>query len=197
MRNTPDTPAKKPDDRMIRGGNYWTLFTPGIWKVLHAVCHACHVKGDTIGNNMHIQSGLRHVDPDKPLHLIPTLQNRARHAAQATVRAGGNDGRVPKLSPGLDNPGRVRDPVRDRTGAYSRSGGLGVTTEGGDEAFTTGSSPPPLLVAGQRRERLQPPAIPAPLSGGGCEHLLARLPHARGAHHAGIAFGGQARIVPR
>jgi anti-repressor protein len=28
---------KKPDDRMNQGGNYWTLFTPGIWKVLHAV----------------------------------------------------------------------------------------------------------------------------------------------------------------
>jgi hypothetical protein len=22
---------------MDQGGNYWTLFTPGIWKVLHAV----------------------------------------------------------------------------------------------------------------------------------------------------------------
>ncbi|MFL5253749.1 MAG: hypothetical protein ACJ8AI_12790, partial [Rhodopila sp.] len=35
--NTPDSPAKPPDDRMDQGGNYWTLFTPGIWKVLHAV----------------------------------------------------------------------------------------------------------------------------------------------------------------
>ena len=24
---------------MNQGGNYWTLFTPGIWKVLHAVLH--------------------------------------------------------------------------------------------------------------------------------------------------------------
>jgi hypothetical protein len=24
---------------MDQGGNYWTLFTPGIWKVLHAVLH--------------------------------------------------------------------------------------------------------------------------------------------------------------
>jgi len=39
MYNTPDAPAKKPDDRMNQGGNYWTLFTPGIWKVLHAVFH--------------------------------------------------------------------------------------------------------------------------------------------------------------
>jgi hypothetical protein len=26
---------------MDRGGNYWTLFTPGIWKVLHAILHYC------------------------------------------------------------------------------------------------------------------------------------------------------------
>jgi zinc/manganese transport system substrate-binding protein len=37
MNNTPDSPAKPPDDRMDQGGNNWTLFTPGIWKVLHAV----------------------------------------------------------------------------------------------------------------------------------------------------------------
>ena len=24
---------------MILGGNFWTLFTPGIWKLLHAVLH--------------------------------------------------------------------------------------------------------------------------------------------------------------
>lgn len=24
---------------MDQGGNYWTLFTPGIWKDLHAVLH--------------------------------------------------------------------------------------------------------------------------------------------------------------
>jgi transposase len=37
MNNTPDSPAKPPDDRTGQGGNYWTLFTPGTWKVLHAV----------------------------------------------------------------------------------------------------------------------------------------------------------------
>jgi len=26
---------------MTQGGNYWTLFTPGIWKVLHAVLQLC------------------------------------------------------------------------------------------------------------------------------------------------------------
>src|SRR3954468_6135457 len=40
MNNTPDSPVKSPDDRMDQGGNYWTLFTPGIWKSLHAVLEA-------------------------------------------------------------------------------------------------------------------------------------------------------------
>jgi len=39
--NTPDSPAKRPDGCTHRGGNYWTLFTPGIWKVFHAVSQAC------------------------------------------------------------------------------------------------------------------------------------------------------------
>jgi hypothetical protein len=39
MNNTPDSPAKPPDDRTDQSGNYWTLFTPGIWIVLHAVLH--------------------------------------------------------------------------------------------------------------------------------------------------------------
>jgi hypothetical protein len=43
MTNTPDSPAQRPDDRMILGGNFWTLFAPRIWKVLHA---ALHCKGD-------------------------------------------------------------------------------------------------------------------------------------------------------
>ena len=39
MDNTPDSPAETPDGCTPRGGNYWTLFTPEIWKVLHAVSH--------------------------------------------------------------------------------------------------------------------------------------------------------------
>ena len=31
---------KTPDDRTDQGGNYWTLFTPRIWKVLHAILQA-------------------------------------------------------------------------------------------------------------------------------------------------------------
>jgi hypothetical protein len=37
MSSTPDSPAKMPDDRTTQGRNYWTLFIPGIWKLLHAV----------------------------------------------------------------------------------------------------------------------------------------------------------------
>jgi len=37
MTNTPDSPAQRPDDRITPGGNFWTLFTPGLWKDLHAV----------------------------------------------------------------------------------------------------------------------------------------------------------------
>ena len=37
MDNTPDSPAKTPEGYTTQGGNYWTLITPEIWKVLHAV----------------------------------------------------------------------------------------------------------------------------------------------------------------
>ncbi len=39
MDNTPDSPAKTPVGYTTQGGNYWTLITPEIWKVLHAVLH--------------------------------------------------------------------------------------------------------------------------------------------------------------
>jgi putative transposase len=39
MFNTPDSPAKTPVGYTTQGGNYWTLITPEIWKVLHAVLH--------------------------------------------------------------------------------------------------------------------------------------------------------------
>ncbi len=35
-----------PDDRTDQGGNYWTLFTPGIWKDLHAVLQFSDMPGD-------------------------------------------------------------------------------------------------------------------------------------------------------
>jgi len=37
MDNTPDSPAKSPVGHTTQGGNFWTLITPEIWKVLHAV----------------------------------------------------------------------------------------------------------------------------------------------------------------
>ena len=37
MFNTPDSPAKSPVGYTTQGGNFWTLITPEIWKVLHAV----------------------------------------------------------------------------------------------------------------------------------------------------------------
>jgi hypothetical protein len=40
MDNTPDSPAKTPVGYTTQGGNYWTLITPEIWKVLHAVLHS-------------------------------------------------------------------------------------------------------------------------------------------------------------
>lgn len=33
---------------MDQGGNYWTLFTPGIWKVLHAVLHIGLIKAEEL-----------------------------------------------------------------------------------------------------------------------------------------------------
>ncbi|MBP8263631.1 MAG: hypothetical protein KAX52_07965, partial [Pseudomonas sp.] len=39
MDNTPGFSGKAPDGCTTRGGNYWTLITPGTWKVLHADLH--------------------------------------------------------------------------------------------------------------------------------------------------------------
>jgi len=46
MDNTPDSPAKTPVGYTTQGGNYWTLITPEIWKVLHAVLHANRLEGE-------------------------------------------------------------------------------------------------------------------------------------------------------
>jgi hypothetical protein len=47
MTNTPDPPAQRPDDRMTLGGNFWTLFTQGIWKDLHSVLHTARRPSDS------------------------------------------------------------------------------------------------------------------------------------------------------
>jgi DNA helicase-4 len=43
MFNTPDSPAKTPGGYTTQGGNFWTLITPEIWKVLHAVLQREHI----------------------------------------------------------------------------------------------------------------------------------------------------------
>jgi len=45
MNNTPETPTQKPEFYAYQGGNFWTLFTPRTWKVLHAVLQQCLVDG--------------------------------------------------------------------------------------------------------------------------------------------------------
>ena len=47
MNNTPNSPAQMPDDCTDQGGNYRTLFTPGIWKDLHAVLQTAIVVGSS------------------------------------------------------------------------------------------------------------------------------------------------------
>jgi hypothetical protein len=73
MCNTQDAPAKKPDDRMNQGGNYWTLFTPGIWKVLHAVFHSF------LGRATRDKNGIiEHVWCGSHLRGLFRTRNRAR-----------------------------------------------------------------------------------------------------------------------
>ncbi|MDZ4313242.1 MAG: tyrosine-type recombinase/integrase [Azonexus sp.] len=67
MDNTPDSPAKTPVGYTTRSGNYWTLITPEIWKVLHAVLH-------TYGTNA--------VANDVPLDVV---QQTLGHTSLATT----------------------------------------------------------------------------------------------------------------
>ena len=75
MNNTPETPTQKPDDRMDQGGNYWTLFTPRIWKVLHAVLQSklpagrCLIVIGTEGRGMGALVALPGLEPGRPLGL--------------------------------------------------------------------------------------------------------------------------------
>ena len=48
MDNTPDSPAKTPEGYTTQGGNFWTLITPEIWKVLHAVLHIFEMIEDDV-----------------------------------------------------------------------------------------------------------------------------------------------------
>ena len=72
---------------------------------------------------MHIQTVLRDIDANiDRVHLHPSLRNRARSAAQATVRVRWNGGRGAALRSGLQCPKVNRSPVRHRIGQPSRFG---------------------------------------------------------------------------
>src|SRR5438874_2672492 len=75
------------------------------------------------GTHVHVQPVLRYIDANKGrVHLDPSLRNRARLAAQATVPVRWNGGRSPALRHGLQSPRMKRSPVRHRTGQCSRVG---------------------------------------------------------------------------
>ena len=84
---------------------------------------ARHRKGFPARPHMHIKPVLRYVNPNKNLvHLYPSLRNRARLAAHATVRVRWNGGRSPVLRYGLQGPRMRRSPVRHRIGQLNRVG---------------------------------------------------------------------------
>jgi hypothetical protein len=60
MFNTPDSPAKTPGGYTTQGGNFWTLITPEIWKVLHAVLHPQGLTGNSSVMGVNIESSARH-----------------------------------------------------------------------------------------------------------------------------------------
>lgn len=63
------------------------------------------------------------------VHLFPSLLNRARLAAPATVRVGSNGGRNTALSSGLHGPRMSPRPVRRRSGSLARWATIQVTRE--------------------------------------------------------------------
>ncbi len=71
MDNTPDSPAKTPEGYTTQGGNFWTLITPEIWKVLHAVLQ-------------------RYLD-DGSLRVVPVNEERIIPADQDSVGKTGAD----------------------------------------------------------------------------------------------------------
>ena len=83
---------------------------------------ALHREGLPARQDVNIQPVLRHVDPNVngALHRIPSLRNRARNAAQATVRVQWNDGGAATLRFGLKRPWMSRHRLRRRTGELTR-----------------------------------------------------------------------------
>src|SRR5215813_7028840 len=78
---------------------------------------ACNHKGLSAWANTNVQSVFRYVDSYiNRVHLLPSLRNRARVAAPATVRVRWNDGRRTALRNGLQSPWMTRSPIRHRVG---------------------------------------------------------------------------------
>ena len=79
----------------------------------HTFAVARDGEGLTARPQMHLQPILRHVNPNKTLH-VPSLRMRARLAAPATVRAERSCGWGTGLRSGLSHPRRRGAPIRHR-----------------------------------------------------------------------------------
>src|SRR5262249_37895352 len=92
-------------------------------QLVEAFAVARNGKGLSARPHVHVQAVLRDIDTDiDRVHLDPSLRNRARLAAQATVRGRWNRGRGPALRYGLASPRMKRSPVRHRFGNANRFG---------------------------------------------------------------------------
>lgn len=79
MDNTPDSPAKTPEGYTTQGGNFWTLITPEIWKVLHAVLHPKDAVRVSAENGVLTISGERKLEKEeqgKKFHRIERAYGR-------------------------------------------------------------------------------------------------------------------------
>jgi hypothetical protein len=56
---------------MDQGGNYWTLFTPGIWKVLHAVLESSGHQGSDEGAEQSFAAAARVVHELEEAEIVP------------------------------------------------------------------------------------------------------------------------------
>ena len=84
MNNTPETPAQKPEFYTYRGGNFWTLFTPRTWKVLHAVLYYTALKA--FGRIVKTLFILRYID-DVALRMAIEAQLNQVELANRFTRA--------------------------------------------------------------------------------------------------------------
>ncbi len=117
MDNTPDSPAKTPEGYTTQGGNFWTLITPEIWKVLHAVLHVMRHFGIT-KNELGITShGLRHQrlnDMYEEIAGVPAPVRQLEALKQGLPLVEGEPDRVLK--------------ARSRTTSTAGHARLGITT---------------------------------------------------------------------